>query len=150
MNKETLQNYNTRLSDNNDSLNSVLSMINDLPQVEESEGGKEMVNYSTEEQIIGTWIDGRDLYRKVLLTGGLKNNDTTYVPYNIENLDRIVSLKGIAYNGQFGLMLPCSHQTASSTINVYVDYSQGNIGIQTFSDRTSYTVGYLIIEYIKL
>jgi hypothetical protein len=112
-------------------------------------GGEEMVKYSTTEQVIGTWIDGRKLYRKVLLTGALPNNNSLEVPFNIENVHRIVNVEGISYNGTHGLLFPTSHQADSSCINIYVDYEHSMIGLQTFSDRSSYTEGYIIIEYTK-
>lgn len=44
--------------------------------------------YSTEEQVIGTWVDGKPLYRKVInLTAPICEKDGTYVSktYNISN-----------------------------------------------------------------
>lgn len=57
-------------------------------------------NYSTEEQVVGTWIDGKPLYQKTFvfeelnLTGNNKYNDIVSVAdLNVDNLCNIV-LKG--------------------------------------------------------
>ena len=113
------------------------------------ENANNQQNYSTNEQVIGTWIDGKPLYRKTLSTGALLNTGTLLVPYNIDNLKRILKVSGIAYNGSFGLLLPASHNNSSSVINVYVDYGGKGVAIQTFSDRSSYGEGYITIEYTK-
>ncbi len=48
-------------------------------------------NFSTEEQEIGTWIDGKTLYRKVCHGTGW---DNTLIA-KINNLSQIVSMKGV-------------------------------------------------------
>lgn len=57
-------------------------------------------DYSTEEQIIGTWIDGKPLYRKVVTGTVLKHgtwNQTIILQDN--NIDNIISVKGmVGYN----------------------------------------------------
>ncbi len=106
-------------------------------------------NYSTNEQVIGTWVDGKPLYRKVLSTGTLPNNGILTIPYNVDNLKRILKVSGIAYGGTYGLLLPASNSISSSVINVYINYGVKAIEIQTYSDRTSYTEGYITIEYTK-
>lgn len=49
---------------------------------------KENNVYSTEETIIGQWIDGKPIYRKVVSIP-LKDNMNDEFPYNIENIDNI-------------------------------------------------------------
>ena len=62
----------------------------------ESSGG--CVSYSTDEQVIGTWIDGKPLYQKtfeISLDGKTLN---TLIPYdhNIANVDKVVEIIGIS------------------------------------------------------
>ena len=46
--------------------------------------------YSTEETIIGTWIDGKPLYRKTLTFNTTINSNTPlYIAHNISNVDTI-------------------------------------------------------------
>ena len=47
-------------------------------------------NYSTEEQVIGKWIDGKPLYGKTItFTTTIKMNETTSIAHNIENAKNI-------------------------------------------------------------
>lgn len=47
-------------------------------------------NYSTSEQVIGKWIDGKPLYRKTItFTTTIKINETTSIAHNIENAKNI-------------------------------------------------------------
>lgn len=45
--------------------------------------------FSTKEQRIGTWIDGKPLYRKTITQVGLSSNTNLSVPHNIENQETI-------------------------------------------------------------
>ena len=49
--------------------------------------------YSTTEKIIGTWIDGKPIYRKVLNVGTV-TTQKTYITHNIANLGKLVNLYG--------------------------------------------------------
>lgn len=54
--------------------------------------------YSTKEQIIGNWINGKPIYRKII-TGSLVNvgNDWTSIT-NINNVDEVINLNGVITN----------------------------------------------------
>ena len=121
---------------------------------------KEVTNtYSTNEMIIGKWIDGKPIYRKVIDLGVLPNTDTVKIPHNINDLDRIISMRGMAKSPNQNLLLPFPYGTGndgfnsdgtvkvnSVPINIYEQ--QGNIVVYTLSDRSNMT-GYVILEYIK-
>ena len=56
--------------------------------------------YSTTENIIGQWIDGKPIYRKVINVGNLLPEgeyNTKEVAHNITNLDKVINMKCIAY-----------------------------------------------------
>ena len=54
---------------------------------------KNNINYSTEEQVIGTWIDGKPIYRKVFT--GTSNTQTNATIHNYtENVDTVVHAYG--------------------------------------------------------
>ena len=50
-----------------------------------------LTTYSTEEQVIGTWIDGKPIYRKVVSIGSLPSNQSITVNHNISNIKNIVN-----------------------------------------------------------
>ena len=107
---------------------------------------QEISVYSTNELVIGKWIDGKPLYRKVLSFGALPNNSTKSVAHNISNLKRIVKLEGFAGSSQNlgGITLP--HATATPTA-LYADTTKVNV--KTTSDATAYTETYIYIYYTK-
>ena len=45
-------------------------------------------NYSTEEQVVGTWIDGKPLYRKVVII----DNPSNKMTFSIANIDEAINV----------------------------------------------------------
>lgn len=59
--------------------------------------------YSTEETRIGTWIDGKPLYRKTFIVTLPSESSTSWTYYDtIENFDTACSIKSVGYNSGFG------------------------------------------------
>lgn len=52
--------------------------------------------YSTEEQVIGKWIDDKPLYRKVVVNSGPFAKGEQAFTHGIENVDKIVKVEGMA------------------------------------------------------
>ena len=90
-NEETLQEYNERLEENNVSLANVLTTIKNLPS---SSGGGTSDIYSTEETVIGTFLD-KPLYRKVIAVNRtFKDMDKIFINYlNVETMVHIGSFQ---------------------------------------------------------
>lgn len=110
--------------------------------------------YSTTEKRIGTWIDGKPLYRKVIDFGYLPNNSTKAVNHNITNIQRCTNIKVIAQvganqsaSGFEVLSIENAGQQANTGFNCYINAT--NINIATNSNRTSH-YAYVIIEYTKI
>lgn len=100
--------------------------------------------YSTNETIVGKWINDKPIYRKVIDIGTLPNNSTKSVPTGLTNTDiRLVNVYGICYNSdgnyQAGLNDTYSRINLTPT---------NNLNIRTSIDFSAYT-GYVILEYIK-
>lgn len=55
-------------------------------------------DYSTTETRIGTWIDGKPLYRKVVEIGSLPNNKAQTYNHNISNMDMLTYYDLIWYD----------------------------------------------------
>ena len=60
--------------------------------------GVPAVHYSTDEQIIGTWINGETLYEKTIDCGSISASTAKTVAHNISNFGRLVSYDIVAYN----------------------------------------------------
>lgn len=103
--------------------------------------------YSTAEQTIGTWIDGKPLYRKVIDTLTLPSNAT--VEYDITNLNiaTITKLYGTASynNGQLAKPLPF---VSSGTSQIRLDVNDKKIRLITYESWSPYPSA-IVIEYTK-
>lgn len=99
---------------------------------------------STAEQKIGTWIDGKTIYRKVIDLGNLPNNTTKTVNTNIVGGLKVISLRGIAI-GNYSFPLPF---VVENYISMYAGNEASNIIINAIGDRSNF-IGYAIIEYTK-
>lgn len=108
--------------------------------------------YSTEEQVVGKWINGKSLYRKTISCGALPNNGTTRVSHGIDAIETLVDISGTATDGTTVLPLPCVATAAlANNINVYVHKAVGGqINIQTGINRSSYTESYVTLLYTKV
>lgn len=107
-------------------------------------------NYSTTEQVVGTWTDGKPLYRKVINIGALPSSATQVnYPHGISNLERIYLFDGIAYGkadgSHNGFVLPYTINS-STLVGVYWDGT--NITVATTLDRSGY-IGLFIVYYTK-
>lgn len=98
--------------------------------------------YSTTEQAIGTWIDGKPIYRKVIVD---TTNNTDYsITHGISNIDQITCVYGICDDDTnfipFGFSANTDYAFASAT--------KTNILIRVASEYADYTKN-IIIEYTK-
>lgn len=103
--------------------------------------------YSTREKRIGTWIDGKPLYRKIIDYGTLPNTTTRTLEHNISNVDIFTKVEGIANDGITFLPLPYAHSNVA--FNVVLNTTKTYVSIATNSDRTTYTKTYITLEYTK-
>ncbi len=105
-------------------------------------------DYSTEEKVVGSWIDGSTIYQKTISCGALPNSTLKDVPHGISNLDRIISISGVGKNptslGQ--IPIPYVQQTAHAD-GVFV--TSTNIVLSTISDRSGVTEVYVTLQYTK-
>lgn len=112
--------------------------------------------YSTTETIIGTWIDGRPLYRKVIEFGTLPNaTDKTVTTGLAAATTIIVNASGIAIGesggNYFGITLPDMHVTSTSSstrLTFITSSSNWQAVITTGTDRSNYSAN-IILEYYK-
>lgn len=104
---------------------------------------KENNTYSTEEQVVGTWM-GKPIYRKVIDLGQLPNNSSKTVETGLNSEEiRIVKISGNVStstgNFQAGL------NDAVTRLSLIPD---GKLSIRTTDDFSPY-YGYAILEYTK-
>lgn len=103
-------------------------------------------HYSTTEQVIGTWIDGKPLYRKVINIDSLPNNaNKNYDTGLTHGTHSIKNFYGCYTNGQYDLGI--NEYSGSNYIRTVIAFAL-NIQITTNSDKSSYS-GFVVIEYTK-
>lgn len=112
------------------------------------------MKYSTDEQIVGEWIDGKPIYQKTVDCGALPNNDGKSVAHNITNIDKFISLNGIASQSD-GYSVPLAGVsntnavTTNTDTNVALNANKTNIFIKTFYNMSSYVQSYVTLQYTK-
>ena len=145
-NEETLQEYNERLEENNTSLNTILTTINNLPS---SSGGGEsgMTNYSTEEQVIGTWIDGKPLYRKTVVGTATLNKGYSSINHNVSNIGTHRVIKDVEYQSN-GNCWGNTYSNATSFISTD-SITTSAIGFNCGSAWAGLFIPIVTIEYTK-
>lgn len=102
-----------------------------------------LVNYSTEEQIIGTWIDGKTLYRKVLKITGQQ------ISYADMNVNEIVDVKIKSYCNDI-LFFTGRYNSSADMFTWYLNHIQKIIAIDIGETwLPNYTGSTIILEYTK-
>lgn len=111
-------------------------------------GGSASHTYSTDEQIVGKWIDGATVYEKTIDCGYLYDTGTKEIPHNISNIKQIISHSGGATN-ENGTYLPLP-KVSPLGLEYCVDLAATltDIVITTGNDRTGMHA-YVTILYIK-
>lgn len=112
-------------------------------------GGGEWHEYSTEEKVVGKWIDGKPLYEKTVYLSSL-SCDTSWhsVAHNISNLKRVIDFCGIGMNGDGECFLMNSYRP-SLTQGIVITITETNIRyMNNWQDDNSMTA-YVTIQYTK-
>lgn len=108
-------------------------------------GGSSGDAYSTEEQVIGTWIDGRPIYRRVFTGSSFQTSTTWTKLHHIAGFQELVRIWGTINYPSDNQWSPLpSHNVVLSVINGYVS--------SLITSGTSGTVGNpykIVVEYTK-
>ena len=102
--------------------------------------GVPTVHYSTSEQVIGTWENGKPLYEKVVKNLSIALNGSDWVYYNTPNdIDEVIRLECYSDNG--GKLLHCA-------ISEYRVSTSNGVQFSGFSGMNR-TVNEMVIRYTK-
>jgi hypothetical protein len=103
--------------------------------------------YNTTETVVGTWVDGSDLYRKVFAVNNLPDTSDISVSTGVSNAT-VINIYGYFTNGNETYPVNSEHPDLGG--GVYI--STTNVGSQlkysTTFDASQYS-GHVVIEYIK-
>ena len=93
----------------------------------------------------------RQVVRKVINFGTLPNTGTTSVAHGITltTKSRVTRLYGTAIDPVNRLYLPLPYASPTAANNIELSMDATNVNVTTGSNRTAYTICYIVIEYIK-
>ena len=103
--------------------------------------------YSTDEQVIGTWIDGKPLYRKTFSIGEITSSADTTVSTGILNCDTITQMSGNFKRKNFEYL---RYGLDSNYLGeVHFNSNTGVFSIRSASSNIGFSSGVITIEYTK-
>lgn len=103
--------------------------------------------YSTEEKIVGKWIDGKPIYEKVI-SFQLSGSGSLSYPHNIENLKNIHFISMLHYSTENGIKTTRTYVPWYNNASVYIDeITTKDILIYHSSNRTEFYE--FILRYTK-
>ena len=114
-------------------------------------GGSSSHNYSTTEQVIGTWIDGKPLYEKVIDFGTLPSNYIKSIDTGVSNIGLVTKVDGFAYSSSATINIPYIEANSSSTkqtIDIWHNTSSNKVEVNTNFNASSF-YGFIVIQYTK-
>lgn len=103
-------------------------------------------DYSTDEEKIGKWIDGKTIYRKTIKITNITTQTETSLPVDVADVERILRIDGCVYNGTYGIPVNFCNTASTSYSNwAYYRYAQKDIYYKFYWG----TEAYFILEYTK-
>lgn len=109
--------------------------------------GVPAVHYDTDEQIIGTWVDGKTLYQKTIHYTGTINANTTVTLANVTslNIGTVVLVRGVIKESGWGTVeMPCKEGRLQVS-----DGSTKNLTLVMGNISFSPADAYITIQYTK-
>lgn len=105
-------------------------------------------HYSTDETVIGTWIDGKPLYEKTIDCGALPNSTTKNVEHSISDMGYAVAIQGSAINTNTGIRIPLPYVYGNARcLQIYIDST--HVKLIAAENMSIYTQSYITIQYTK-
>ncbi len=108
-------------------------------------------HYSTTEQVVGTWTNGKPVYRRVFTATTTSTNRETSVDFlDTSILDEIISLHGsVKEVDLYGNIAPVPYWKGSSDFAYSYYASSGKIFFQSGSSH-GYGIFKVVVEYTKI
>lgn len=111
-------------------------------------------SYSTEEQVIGKWVNGKPLYQKTIYIESLPNYSSIYLAY--DDYDEVISITGFARHKEllaWSIPLPYTNDSGYNTIiDIFTEDTSlpaRCVRIMSPNVDRSNMYGYVTIQYTK-
>ena len=112
-------------------------------------GGVPTHHYSTNEQVIGTWIDGKPLYEKTFVFTGTYSGDQMNVPINMSIADTIFPVDSWGINGNDAICpFPYAHSSANNIGGFFISTNKNSIGLR-FASGLTFKKVVITLRYTK-
>ena len=102
--------------------------------------------YSTEERVIGRWVDGKPIYQKTVQLKNLTSYDLSDTPINL-----VIKIEGMIKDDGIGDVICFAPDYSGETYAVRTYYSTINKKIMIFASEALHThqSAYITIQYTK-
>ena len=117
-------------------------------KLEELSGASSSTRYSTEEQRIGTWIDGRPIYQKVIEISAVSTTEVV-TKANISNLKQVVDLRGGGHMNGTGPFLHFGFENSAGFCSCYYDPTRDAVVSIVSTSNYALKNAFAILEYTK-
>ena len=107
------------------------------------------VHYSTEEHVVGTWIDGSTLYEKTIEIGSVNASQSKDVAHNISNFGMLVDFSCVAINTAENKWNVIPRVDNADTYQRGISVSNSSITIGQSSNAQALTNCYATLRYTK-
>ena len=117
-------------------------------KLEELSNASSSTTYSTEEKVVGRWIDGRPIYQKVIEIGAVSTSETI-VQAGIGNLKQVIDLRGGGHMNGTGPFLHFGFENSAGFCSCY--YDPGRNVVVSIVSTSNYALknAFAILEYTK-
>ena len=106
--------------------------------------------FSTTETLTNkVWVDGKQIYRKVVNFGALPNTTTKSVAHGVVGATYFVTVTGVAYNSGTTISLPITQGWPTAAGGVGIDTDATNVNIISGGNLSSYATCFITLEYTK-
>lgn len=109
-------------------------------------------HYSTNEQIVGTWIDGSTVYEKTIIsTSELSKDSINQIALGITNIDIFVSVIGFASYGSNNTYIPLPYGDKGNSLICLMNINKalGVANVWVGSDYTSPSIANILIITLR-
>lgn len=113
---------------------------------------KNLLKYSTDEQKVGTWVDGKPIYKKTFSFNELQSDGNEhFYDLGIANIKSVTNLYGTYQFSQEDIYVPINFYNFLTKEGTYMFVSNiSSTGCRiTYNSNLSSTLIYITVEYTK-
>lgn len=100
--------------------------------------------YSTTEQVVGTWIDGKPVYEKTIDCGAISANTWNQTATGVDNIDNIISIGGFVKSDT--AIIPFTTNMTSNDVTIHYVREQNKFQYWAIGSNAT---GVIIFRYTK-